>query len=89
MSWFGLAVAGLQLCAAVEGMVAHDWRRVDDGWLALAASIGGYRVRHLHGGMKLVDAAAKKTHRARLRATPTWLVAVASVAQGAAPGRAA
>lgn len=27
MNWFGLIVAGLQVCAAVEGFVTHDWRR--------------------------------------------------------------
>jgi len=27
MNWFGLVVAGLQLCACVEGAYRGDWRR--------------------------------------------------------------
>ena len=27
MNWFGLVVAGLQVCAMVESAMSHDWKR--------------------------------------------------------------
>ncbi len=27
MNWFGVMVAGLQVCAAAEAAIAHEWNR--------------------------------------------------------------